>query len=91
MDEKYCDLGLYGSIGRSTLEVIAQNRDRFRVVALTAGSNIDLLEQQIQSFSPELVAVADRDAAHVLRKRVNGTEILNGDEGINECRSLCRG
>lgn len=77
-------LGATGSIGRSTLDVIAQNRDRFRVVALTAGSNIELLEQQIKSFSPALVAVADRDAAHVLRKRVNGTEILAGSEGIND-------
>lgn len=77
-------LGSTGSIGRSTLEVIAQNRDRFRVAALTAGNNIDLLEQQIRSFSPEVVAVADSDAALVLRKRVNGTEILTGTEGVND-------
>jgi 1-deoxy-D-xylulose-5-phosphate reductoisomerase len=37
-------LGSTGSIGRSTLDVIAQNKERFRVVALAAG-NIDLLEQ----------------------------------------------
>lgn len=80
-------LGSTGSIGRSTLEVIAQNRERFRVVALAAGSNIDLLEQQIKTFSPDIVAVADADAAYALSKRFNkslkGTEILAGDEGIN--------
>ncbi len=80
-------LGSTGSIGRSTLEVIAQNRDRFRVVALAAGSNIDLLEQQIKTFSPDIAAVADPDAAYALSKRfgkrLKGTEILSGDEGIN--------
>ena len=79
-------LGSTGSIGRSTLEVIAQNRDRFRVVALAAGSNIDLLEQQIKTFSPDIAAVADSDAAYALSKRfskrLKRTEILSGDEGI---------
>ena len=76
-------LGSTGSIGRSTLEVIAQNRERFRVVALAAGSNIDLLEQQIKTFRPDIAAVADSDAAYALGKRLKGTEILSGDEGIN--------
>ena len=80
-------LGSTGSIGRSTLDVIAQNRERFRVVALAAGSNIDLLEQQIKTFSPDIAAVADADAAYALSKRFNKrlkvTEILSGDEGIN--------
>ena len=76
-------LGSTGSIGRSTLEVIAQNRERFRVVALAAGSNIDLLEQQIKTFSPDIAAVADAEAAYALSKRFKGTEILSGDEGIN--------
>jgi 1-deoxy-D-xylulose-5-phosphate reductoisomerase len=76
-------LGSTGSIGRSTLDVIAQNRERFRVVALSAGSNIDLFEEQIKTFSPDLVAVADKDAADALRKRLKGVEILSGFEGIN--------
>ena len=76
-------LGSTGSIGRSTLEVIAQNRERFRVVAMAAGSNIYLFEQQIKTFSPSLVAVADKDAASALRKRVKGVEILSGEEGVN--------
>ena len=76
-------LGSTGSIGRSTLDVIEQNRERFNVVALAAGSNIGLFEQQIKTFNPELAAVADRDAAHALRKKVKGIEILSGEEGIN--------
>ena len=78
-------LGSTGSIGRSTLDVISQNRERFRVVALAAGSNIDLLEQQIKTFSPDIAAVANADAAYALSKRFGkSTEILSGDEGIND-------
>lgn len=76
-------LGSTGSIGRSTLDVIAQNRERFRVVALAAGSNIDLFEEQIKTFSPCLASVADKDAALALRKRLNGVEILYGADGVN--------
>ncbi len=83
-------LGSTGSIGRSTLEVIAQNRDLFSVVALAAGSNIDLLEQQIKTFSPDVVAVTDKDAAHALSKRLKGTEILSGDEGTNHVAAYAK-
>ena len=76
-------LGSTGSIGRSTLDVIAQNRERFRVVALAAGNNIDLLEEQIRTFRPSLAAVADQDAALALRKRLQGVEILYGADGVN--------
>ena len=76
-------LGSTGSIGRSTLDVIAQNRDRFRVVALAAGGNIDLLEEQIRTFSPCLASVADKDSAVALRKRLRGVEILSGADGVN--------
>src|SRR5574340_428431 len=61
--------------------------ERFRVVALAAGSNIDLLEQQIKMFSPDIAAVADAAAACTLSKRLGkkakGTGILAGAEGIN--------
>ena len=45
-------LGSTGSIGTNTLDVVRQNPDRFRVFALAAGRNIDLLAQQIQEFKP---------------------------------------
>src|SRR5512135_1243517 len=80
-------LGSTGSIGRSTLDVVANNRQDFKVVALTAGRNIDLLEKQIKSFSPEIVAVADEGTALALSKRVNGVSVLTGAEGINSVAS----
>lgn len=80
-------LGSTGSIGRSTLEVVANNAEKFRVVALTAGWNIDLFERQIRSFKPDIVAVADPKTADKLNKRINGLEIFSGMEGINYAAS----
>jgi len=82
-------LGSTGSIGKNALEIISSYRNRFKVVALTAGNNIDLLEKQIKSFSPELVAVADSVAARKLQKRIGKKpfphlQILSGQNGIAE-------
>jgi 1-deoxy-D-xylulose-5-phosphate reductoisomerase len=82
-------LGSTGSVGRNTLEIISSHRSRFKVVVLTAGNNIDLLEKQIRSFSPELVAVADDASAKKLQKRLEGKQasslqILSGQDGIAE-------
>lgn len=52
-------LGSTGSIGTQTLEIVEEFPDRFRVVALTAGNNLDLLIRQIQKHAPEVVALAD--------------------------------
>lgn len=80
-------LGSTGSIGQSTLDVVSRNRDDFRVVALAAGKNIDLLEKQVMTFRPEIVAVADKETADSLSKRINGIEILSGLEGIKQAAS----
>ncbi len=78
-------LGSTGSIGTSSLDVIAQNPDRYRVSYLIANKNINLLEKQIAQYNPRGVAVIDDCAASVLQKLVNGTtEILTGLEGVEE-------
>jgi 1-deoxy-D-xylulose-5-phosphate reductoisomerase len=78
-------LGSTGSIGVSTLEVVDQFRDRFRVVALAAGRNISLLRRQIEAFQPRLVAVLSEDLARRLRdsfsKGSTIPEIVFGSEG----------
>ncbi|MDQ7787691.1 MAG: 1-deoxy-D-xylulose-5-phosphate reductoisomerase [Thermodesulfovibrionales bacterium] len=81
-------LGSTGSIGRNALAIVSRHRNRFRVVALTAGQNIDLLKKQIHAFSPEIVAVADKQAAHALEKKICRRKsaplrILFGEEGIS--------
>lgn len=48
-------LGSTGSIGRQTLEVIRTFPDRFRIVGLAAGQNLDLLAQQIEEFKPQFI------------------------------------
>jgi 1-deoxy-D-xylulose-5-phosphate reductoisomerase len=84
-------LGSTGSIGRNALEIVSNHRDRFKVVALTAGKNVDLIEEQIKYFSPEIVAVADEEAARELRKRIGrrtpSLSILSGHDGVAETAS----
>lgn len=80
-------LGSTGSIGRNALEIIAAHRDRFKVTVLTAGSNISLLDKQMELFDPEVVAVKDKKAGEELRKRIGKkragvSEILFGEDGI---------
>ena len=48
-----------GSIGTQTLDIIAEHSDRFELVALAAGGNVQLLVQQVRQFQPALVAVRD--------------------------------
>jgi 1-deoxy-D-xylulose-5-phosphate reductoisomerase len=67
-------LGSTGSIGTQTLELAEEFPDRFRVVALTAGNNLDLLVRQIQRHAPEVVALADVELLTELQQRLNDLE-----------------
>jgi 1-deoxy-D-xylulose-5-phosphate reductoisomerase len=82
-------LGSTGSIGRNALDIVSQYRDLFKIAVLTAGANVDLLEKQIKSFSPEVVALANENAAEELRKRMgkrraSSLDILSGKNGVAE-------
>ena len=68
--KKIAILGSTGSIGRSSLQVIEQFSDRFQVVALAAGKNIDLLAEQIHRFRPKVAAVLDRQLAKDLIRKL---------------------
>ncbi len=76
-------LGSTGSVGVTTLDVIGRFRDRFRVVAMAAGRNVELFAGQIRGFAPELVAVATRQLADELAARIAPLKprILVGAEG----------
>lgn len=52
-------LGSTGSIGTQTLDIVAQYPDRFRIVGLAAGRNLERLIPQIRQFQPEIVSIAD--------------------------------
>jgi 1-deoxy-D-xylulose-5-phosphate reductoisomerase len=81
-------LGSTGSIGTSSLEVIANFPDQFRVQFLTAHRNVDLLVQQIERFRPEAVVVLDPSEAERCRKSIAGpTTVLTGPDALNEIAS----
>jgi 1-deoxy-D-xylulose-5-phosphate reductoisomerase len=66
-------LGSTGSIGTNTLEVVAAHPDRFKVTALAARANLDLLEAQVRRHAPRLVSVATEASARELRRRLGRT------------------
>jgi len=76
-------LGSTGSVGVTTLDVIGRFPGRFRVVAMAAGRNIELLARQIERFTPELVSVATPELAARLAARIHPRKIaiLHGGEG----------
>ena len=81
-------LGSTGSIGTQALDV-ARLRD-FSVRALTSNSNIDLLENQIREFKPEIAAVCDEKAARELKIKVadTSTVVLSGQDGVCEAANI---
>lgn len=85
-------LGSTGSIGVSTLDVIARHPDRFHVVALTAHSNIERVIQQVQQFRPRFVVLRDSHKAQLLRNQLqtlqSKTEVLSGEAGLCDVCAL---
>lgn len=63
-------LGSTGSIGVNTLKVVEHLQDEFRVVALGAGGNVEILAEQVKKFQPELVAVKDDITAEKLTENL---------------------
>lgn len=83
--KKVALLGSTGSIGTQTLEIAREQKD-IRIVALAAGKNASLLEEQIREFSPEIAVLWEEKDAAGLRARVRDlpVKILSGMEGLLE-------
>ena len=79
-------LGSTGSIGTQTLQIAAEFPEQFKVVALSAGRNLDLLEQQVRQHRPQAVALAAAELLPSLRERLADLqpqpELLGGAEGV---------
>jgi 1-deoxy-D-xylulose-5-phosphate reductoisomerase len=89
--KKISILGSTGSIGRQTLDVVRENKDKFEVVAISANSNIDLLLEQIKEFKPKYVAVYDENSAKKLKEMIPSSikiEVLSKMEGLKIISSL---
>ena len=81
-------LGSTGSIGTQTLDIAAQYPDKFRIVGLAAGRNVELLAQQVRQFRPLIVAVFDADKLPELKAAIADLSpqptLLAGQEGVIE-------
>ncbi len=87
--KKIAILGSTGSIGTQTLEVVRNNGD-IEVVALAAGNNIRLLEEQIREFHPHLAAVWTEEKAKELRDNIRDLDVrvTSGMEGLLEVAEI---
>lgn len=78
-------LGSTGSIGISTLNVLREFKDQFKVFAISANSNINLIYEQILEFHPKFVVVKEKDKANKLREKIGDIcKVLDGEEGLIE-------
>lgn len=77
-------LGSTGSIGQSTLSVVEKFPDRFRVIALAAGNNVETLVKQVRQFKPKIVSVLTASSAENVKKRCPDldVQVLSGPEGM---------
>ena len=85
-------LGSTGSIGQNTLDVVSRHQDKYRIVALTANTNVDALEQQCIQWRPEYAVMSDQSSAQQLNDRLNAgdldTQVFAGVEGLQMVSSL---
>lgn len=75
-------IGSTGSIGTQALEVIEKLQDKFEIIALAGGNNVELLKQQVLKFKPKYVSVG-RDSNHQ-DFQIDGTKTLYGNDGLEE-------
>ncbi len=89
LQKKISVLGSTGSVGLSTLDVCRQHPDKFKVVGLAAGRNLDVLLKQVLEFKPELVSVQSEKSYHELLPNIPKTTALQwGAEGVDNVATL---
>ena len=82
-------LGATGSVGRNTVDLLARNRERFDVIALTANSNVGLLAEQARLLQPQTAIIGDPDKRDDLANALQGSavEVMAGEAAIIEAAS----
>ena len=87
-----CILGATGSIGISTLDVAASHPQKYKLVALSANSQVELLFEQCQQYQPEYAVMANEKAAEELETKLksnrSSVQVLSGIEGLEKIASL---
>ena len=81
-------LGSTGSIGTQTLDVIKKHSDRFNVIALSCGNNIDLFKKQLAEFKPRFAVCANEADMLTLAKEFKDISFAYGIDGLCECAKL---
>jgi len=79
-------LGSTGSIGSNALKIVSHYPERFKIIGLTAGRNINLLMKQIETFQPEVIAISDKATYDKFKDSFHGSqdlEVLYGVDGIS--------
>lgn len=82
--KKISIIGSTGSIGTQALEVVEKLQDKFEILALAGGDNVDLLRKQVLKFSPKTVCVKSLTAKNELEKEFSNVKFLYGGEGLEE-------
>ncbi|MFN6479611.1 1-deoxy-D-xylulose-5-phosphate reductoisomerase [Nostoc sp. DedQUE07] len=81
-------VGSTGSIGTQTLDIVTQYPDRFRIVGLAAGNNVEMLAAQIRQFQPEIAAICSEDKLPALKEAIIDLDpqpiLLAGEAGVIE-------
>ncbi|MGQ4646579.1 1-deoxy-D-xylulose-5-phosphate reductoisomerase [Lyngbya aestuarii] len=81
-------LGSTGSIGTQTLDIVSQHPDKFRLVGLAAGRNVQMLAAQIKKFRPAIAAICDQEKFSELQEAVADLDpqpiLLAGESGVVE-------
>ncbi|KAF5796737.1 putative 1-deoxy-D-xylulose-5-phosphate reductoisomerase [Helianthus annuus] len=84
-------IGSTGSIGSKTLSIVSEHSDKFRVVALAAGSNFSLLAEQAKQFKPQLISLRNESLVGELKEALAGAdympEIVVGEQGTDAVAS----
>lgn len=86
--KKITVLGVTGSIGQQTVDVIIHHRDEFELVAMSAGKNIDLLEKTIQKVSTKIICVLQKEDADYLKNKYPNLTVVYGDDGLDYISTL---
>lgn len=87
-----CILGATGSIGVNTLDVAARHPDKYKIVALSANSQVDRLVEQCEQYQPEYAVIANESVVEELKAKLksknSSVQVLAGIEGLEKIASL---
>lgn len=87
-----CILGSTGSIGVNTLDVAARHPEKYKIIALSANSQVERLAEQCEQYQPEFAVMANENAAEqltsILKNKNSAVKVLSGIDGLETIASL---